>query len=112
MTLAATAAVLAGSATRPNRISQSEARRRARRGRRHARTPPETARRGAKPTIGEECGLVIVRAADVTPVAVDWIWEGRIARGKQTIIAGAPDVGKSQIGAYITARITKREHWS
>jgi putative DNA primase/helicase len=56
-------------------------------------------------------GLVMVRAADVTPVAVDWIWEGRIARGKLTIIAGAPDVGKSQIGAYIAARITKREHW-
>ena len=65
-----------------------------------------------KPKIGEECGLVIVRAADVTPVAVDWIWEGRIARGKLTIVAGAPDVGKSQIGAYIAARITKREHWS
>ena len=48
----------------------------------------------------------MVRAADVTPVAVDWIWDGRIARGKITIIAGAPDVGKSQIGAYIAARIT------
>ena len=57
-------------------------------------------------------GLIIVRASDVTPVAVDWIWEGRIARGKLTIVAGAPDVGKSQIGAYIAARITQREHWS
>jgi putative DNA primase/helicase len=53
----------------------------------------------------------MVCAADVMPLAVDWIWEGRIARGKLTIIAGAPDVGKSQIGAYIAARITKREHW-
>ena len=56
-------------------------------------------------------GLIIVRASDVTPVAVDWIWDGRIARGKITIIAGLPDVGKSQIGAYIAARITKGEHW-
>jgi hypothetical protein len=56
-------------------------------------------------------GLVMVRASDVTPVAVDWIWEGRIARGKLTIVAGAPDVGKSQIGAYIAARITMQEHW-
>ena len=64
-----------------------------------------------KPKIGEEHGLVIVRAADVTPVAVDWIWEGRIARGKLTIVAGAPDVGKSQIGAYIAARITNGQHW-
>jgi putative DNA primase/helicase len=56
-------------------------------------------------------GLIIVRASDVTPVAVDWIWDGRIARGKITIIAGLPDVGKSQIGAHIAARITKGEHW-
>ena len=53
----------------------------------------------------------MVLAADVHPVAVDWIWDGRIARGKQTIIAGAPDVGKSQIGAYIAARITNGQHW-
>ena len=38
-----------------------------------------------KPHIGDEHGLVMVRAADVTPVAVDWIWDGRIARGKLTI---------------------------
>ena len=31
-------------------------------------------------------GLVMVRAADVSPVAIDWIWDGRIARGKLTII--------------------------
>ena len=64
-----------------------------------------------KPKIGEERGLVIVRAADVSPSAVDWIWDGRIARGKLTIVAGAPDVGKSQIGAYIAARITNGAHW-
>jgi putative DNA primase/helicase len=56
-------------------------------------------------------GLIMVRAADVKPVAVDWIWDGRIARGKITIIAGAPDVGKSQIGAFIAARITNGQHW-
>jgi hypothetical protein len=56
-------------------------------------------------------GLVMLCAADVTPVAVDWIWEGRIARGKLTIVAGLPDVGKSQIGAYVAARITNGAHW-
>jgi putative DNA primase/helicase len=75
----------------------------------------EEPRRQRKANGGDEqhepSGLVMVCAADVTPVAVDWIWEGRIARGKQTIVAGLPDVGKSQIGAYVAARITKREHW-
>ena len=64
-----------------------------------------------RPYVVEERGLVMVRAADVKPVAVDWIWDGRIARGKITIIAGAPDVGKSQIGAYIASRITNGQHW-
>jgi putative DNA primase/helicase len=64
-----------------------------------------------KPHIGDERGLVMVRAADVKPVAVNWIWEGCIARGKITIIAGAPDVGKSQIGAHIAARVTNGQHW-
>ena len=70
-----------------------------------------TAEDWTKPHIGEEHGLVMVRAADVHPVAVNWIWDGRIARGKQTIIAGPPDVGKSQIGAYIAARVTNGQHW-
>jgi putative DNA primase/helicase len=67
-----------------------------------------------KPRVGDAplSGLVMVRAADVTPVAVDWIWEARLARGKITIAAGLPDVGKSQIGAYMAARITKREYWT
>jgi putative DNA primase/helicase len=66
-----------------------------------------------KPLVYDEapCGLVIVRAADIIPVAVDWIWEARLARGKITITAGLPDVGKSQIGAYIAARITNGDNW-
>ena len=56
-------------------------------------------------------GLVIVRAADVKPKSVEWIWKDRLACGKLTLLAGLPDVGKSQISADATARITKGRHW-
>jgi putative DNA primase/helicase len=51
------------------------------------------------------------RIADVEPEAVQWVWPGRIARGKLTLIAGDPGIGKSQITIDITARVTKGEAW-
>ena len=36
--------------------------------------------------------------------SIDWIWNGRIARGKLTLIAGDPGLGKSQIGIDLHAR--------
>jgi hypothetical protein len=38
---------------------------------------------------------------------VDWLWAGRIARGKLTLIAGDPGMGKSQIALDVVARISK-----
>jgi putative DNA primase/helicase len=51
-------------------------------------------------------GLTIVRVADVEAKKVDWLWPGRIARGKLTIIAGMPDVNKSTLTLDLTARVT------
>jgi len=36
-------------------------------------------------------------AADIEPEPIDWIWDGRIARGKLTVIGGDPEEGKSQL---------------
>src|SRR5262245_26541976 len=47
------------------------------------------------------------RMSDIEPEAVDWIWPGRIARGKLTLIAGDPGMGKSQIALDVVARITR-----
>jgi hypothetical protein len=44
--------------------------------------------------------------ADIEPEPIDWIWPGRLARGKLTLIAGDPGMGKSQIGLDVAARIT------
>ncbi len=49
--------------------------------------------------------------ADIVPEPIDWIWEGRIARGKLTVIGGDPEEGKSQIGVYISATISKGGSW-
>ena len=67
-------------------------------------TPAEAA--PDKPT-----GLIFERMADVEPEAVQWIWPNRIARGKLTLVAGDPGVGKSQITIDVAARITTSGAW-
>jgi putative DNA primase/helicase len=49
--------------------------------------------------------------ADVEAKPVSWLWLGRIARGKLTIIAGNPGLGKSQITASIAAIVTQGGCW-
>jgi putative DNA primase/helicase len=46
-------------------------------------------------------GVRSVRAADVKPQPVDWVWKPRIAAGGITILAGVPGVGKSLLVAYL-----------
>src|SRR5579859_2038699 len=49
--------------------------------------------------------------ADVEPRAIEWLWPGRIARGKLTLLTGDPGVGKSQISLDIAATITEGREW-
>jgi putative DNA primase/helicase len=55
--------------------------------------------------------LISHRAADITPEKIDWLWAGRIARGKHTCIAGEPGTGKSQLMIYIAAVVTTGGDW-
>jgi RecA-family ATPase len=50
-------------------------------------------------------------AADIEPEPIDWIWDGRIARGKLTVIGGDPEEGKSQLGVFISATISNGGTW-
>jgi putative DNA primase/helicase len=50
-------------------------------------------------------------AAEIEPEPIDWIWDGRIARGKLTVIGGDPEEGKSQLGVYIGATISNGGAW-
>jgi len=55
--------------------------------------------------------LVVVNAASIKPEAVQWLWTGRLARGKHTCIAGEPGTAKSQVTIAITAAITTGGEW-
>jgi putative DNA primase/helicase len=50
-------------------------------------------------------------AADIEPKRIDFLWPGRIARGKHTAIAGEPGDGKSQLSVYVAATISRGGEW-
>ncbi len=50
--------------------------------------------------------LVLRRISEIVATLVSWLWPGRIARGKVTIIAGNPGSGKSQLSVEIAAIVT------
>ena len=58
-----------------------------------------------------EAGLISRCASEIDPEPVEWLWEGRLARGKHTCIAGEPGTGKSQLATAIAAIITMGGEW-
>jgi putative DNA primase/helicase len=55
--------------------------------------------------------LISYRASDINPERIEWVWPGRIARGKHTGIAGDPGTGKSQLLIAMAAAITTGGSW-
>jgi putative DNA primase/helicase len=55
--------------------------------------------------------LITRRMSDVNAKPVNWLWPRRIARGKVSIIAGNPGLGKSQVTASIAAIVTTGGRW-
>lgn len=61
---------------------------------------------------GERTGeLISYCAANIMPETVQWLWPGRVAIGKQTLIAGEAGLGKSQIGIAMAAAVTTGGPW-
>jgi putative DNA primase/helicase len=56
-------------------------------------------------------GFNLVCVGRVEPVAVNWLWSDRLARGKLTLLGGNPDLGKSMIAIDAAARLTTARHW-
>jgi len=56
-------------------------------------------------------GPVMVRLADVQPEQITWLWPGRIALGKLTLIAGDPGLGKSILTMDMAARVSRGAPW-
>lgn len=53
--------------------------------------------------------LVVSRASEIRPRAVSWLWDGRMAQGALSLLAGREGLGKSTLAAWIAARITRGE---
>jgi len=56
-------------------------------------------------------GLIVHRASDISIEPIEWLWPGRIAIGKQTLIAGEAGLGKSQVSNSIAATVTTGGDW-
>jgi hypothetical protein len=52
-----------------------------------------------------------IRAADVEPQAVSWLWPGRIPLGKVTMIVGYPGICKSLLGTFLAATVSQGAPW-
>ncbi|MCB1783385.1 MAG: AAA family ATPase [Alphaproteobacteria bacterium] len=51
------------------------------------------------------------RLSEVKAEPIKWLWDKRIARGKLTILAGDPGLGKSQLTAFMAGIVTKGLCW-
>jgi putative DNA primase/helicase len=66
----------------------------------------------ARKYVEESSAHLISRcAAEIDPKRIDFLWPGRIARGKHTAIAGEPGDGKSQLSVYVTAIVSRGGDW-
>jgi hypothetical protein len=75
-------------------------------------TLSELAMKPPDKTTGNLSGLIPhKRASDIQAKPVDWLWKERIARGKLTMLAGDPGLGKSQITANFAATVSTGGAW-
>ncbi len=54
---------------------------------------------------------IVTKLADVVTKSVEWLWDGRIAIGKLTMIAGNPGLGKSFITLDMASRVSTGRGW-
>jgi putative DNA primase/helicase len=55
--------------------------------------------------------LISHRASDIQPERIEWIWPGRLARGKVALLGGPPGLGKSQVTANMAATVSTGGRW-
>lgn len=56
-------------------------------------------------------GIANVCMTDVESETVQWLWPGRIAIGKLTLLIGDPDLGKSFVSLDIASRVSTGTSW-
>lgn len=55
--------------------------------------------------------LRITKASSVEPKSVQWLWRDRLALGKLCVIAGVPNLGKSQLTIQMAAVVSTGRDW-
>lgn len=55
--------------------------------------------------------LIIIRASEVDLEKIEWLWPGRIAIGKLSLIGGSPGLGKSQVMTDVAATVSNGGDW-
>jgi putative DNA primase/helicase len=58
-----------------------------------------------------ELEVELICINDVKEKPLEWLWNERIPLGKPTVIAGNPGLGKSQITAFMAAKVTTGGAW-
>jgi RecA-family ATPase len=53
----------------------------------------------------------LIRASDLEPEAISWLWPGWLAAGKMHILAGEPGTGKTTIALSLAATMTSGGRW-
>lgn len=53
----------------------------------------------------------LIRASDITPEAIEWLWNGWLAAGKMHVFGGAPGTGKTTISMGLAATVTTGGRW-
>lgn len=54
---------------------------------------------------------LLIRASDITPEAIRWLWPSWIPEGKLTLLAGAPGTGKTTLAIALAAVISRGGKW-
>ena len=53
----------------------------------------------------------LISGGELTYNPTEWVWPGRIARGKLTLIGGAPGSGKSTLAMELISCVTRGKDW-
>jgi putative DNA primase/helicase len=56
-------------------------------------------------------GVILLRASDMPPEPITWLWNGWLAAGKLHIIGGAPGTGKTTIALALAASVSTGGCW-
>ena len=50
--------------------------------------------------------VILMKASDIPPEAINWLWDGWLALGKFTVLAGAGGTGKTTLALALAATVT------